>query len=70
MDNNNEEMSAEEFKLRLLKQQIGVRYGEYEDAIATLQTQLYIAEQKIREYEEAAKNETIQEEGARDAAAS
>lgn len=67
---NNEEVSAEEFKLRLLKQQVGARYGEYEDAIATLQTQLFIAQQELREYKEANEDEAAQEKEARKPATS
>lgn len=63
MEDNNEQITAEQYLLHALKQQIGERYANYEEAIAGLQTQLAMAKQRILDLEEQQGDGDVEEEG-------
>jgi hypothetical protein len=56
----NKEMTQEEYKARVLKQNFAMRCSDYEDVIATLQTQIAMMEQQIKQLETPA--QTLTEE--------
>lgn len=45
---NGQELSAEDYKLRLLKQSFAERIIEYEDTIASLRVQLAVMQQELQ----------------------
>lgn len=52
MNRENEEITPEQYKARLLKQNFANRCADYEDVIATLQTRVAILEQRLKQYED------------------
>jgi hypothetical protein len=50
----NKQLSADEYKARILSQNFANRCAGYEDAIASLQTQIAMMEQQMRQLEESA----------------
>lgn len=48
----NQDMSPQEYKVQRLKQNFANRVSEYEDRIATLETQLIILQQRLQQEEE------------------
>lgn len=47
-----QEVTAEQYKAEILKQNFARRCADYEDHIASLQTQLAIAQQRLGQYED------------------
>ena len=62
LSNQEEELTVEEYKVRVMQQRFAERITEYEDIIATLITQNAQLEQELRQYKESSNEEPVQEE--------
>jgi len=51
MNNEKEGVTAEEYKVRQLKMNMATRFADYEDVVASLQTQVAMLQQQVESLE-------------------